>query len=232
LKDLLKLDPELADFRSKELAAGKGTVLVCVNGNEAPGWQDEKEFLKPIEKVGHGIVVVDPRGVGSLRPDLQVKGHDYADPLVGVEENVAYNAFLVGKSLVGMRVTDVLAAIKQVREKAKPSRIVLCGRADAALVVCLAAAVEKGIDAVAAEGLAVSWGYFNKTAGQPINAASVLPNVLRDFGDMRDVFDTILPRKLLLAAGVGTLIAYTKLAALQTDRSFVKEPDILLDWMD
>ena len=38
-----------------------------------------------------------------------VPGHDYADPLCGVEENLAYNAFLVGRTLLGMRVADVLA---------------------------------------------------------------------------------------------------------------------------
>ena len=54
-----------------------------------------------------------------------MKGHDYADPLVGVEGNVAYNAFLVGKSLIGIRVTDVLAAVTSFREKAKPSFLLL-----------------------------------------------------------------------------------------------------------
>ena len=30
-----------------------------------------------------------------------------------MEENIAYNAFLVGKSLLGMRVADVLAAVRR-----------------------------------------------------------------------------------------------------------------------
>ena len=41
----------------------------------------------------------------------------------GVEENIAYNAFLVGKSLLGMRVTDVLTAVQQLAAKAKPRRV-------------------------------------------------------------------------------------------------------------
>jgi len=54
-------------------------------------------------------------GLVGLKPtrDRIPTGPDYADPLCGVEENLAYNAFLVGKSLLGMRVTDVLAAIKK-----------------------------------------------------------------------------------------------------------------------
>src|SRR5262249_4810665 len=102
LRELLRLDPAQADFRVTEVAAGgkdNRTLIVCVSGNEARGWQDEKEFLEALRPRGYAVVAVDPRGVGPLRPDLSVKGHDYADPLAGVEENVAYNAFLVGKSL-------------------------------------------------------------------------------------------------------------------------------------
>src|SRR6185295_10928054 len=109
------LDPKEADYRSIQIAAGSATeqtLVVCVNGNESRPWQEEKAFLQALQKQGYAVVVIDPRGVGSLRPKLSVKGRDYADPLVGVEENLAYNAFLVGKSLLGMRVTDVQAAVR------------------------------------------------------------------------------------------------------------------------
>jgi len=43
-----------------------------------------------------------------------------------VEARLAYNAFLVGKSLLGMRVTDVQIALRKQTAHAKPSRIVLC----------------------------------------------------------------------------------------------------------
>ena len=63
----------------------------------------------------------------AARTRLTVPGHDYADPLVGVEENIAYNAFLVGKSLLGMRVTDVLVAVRKIRRPAQSSaRGTLC----------------------------------------------------------------------------------------------------------
>src|SRR5262249_18170405 len=154
LRELLRLDPDFADYRLTEIAAGakdKHTLLVLVNGNETRGWQQENVLLDTLSQRGYGIVVVDPRGVGALRRDLAVKGHDYPDPLVGVEANVAYNAFLVGKSLLGMRVADVQAAVRHLAEKIKPQRVILCGRRDAALVACLTAAVEPGIERVALE---------------------------------------------------------------------------------
>src|SRR5205823_14675152 len=44
LRELLRLDPESADFRVTEIAAGSKdhhTLLVLVNGNETRGWQQE-----------------------------------------------------------------------------------------------------------------------------------------------------------------------------------------------
>lgn len=230
LKELLRLDPDSTDFRITEFGKPGKTLLVCVNGNEARGWQEEKGFLAAAGKRGHGVAVVDPRGVGPFRSELAVKGHEYADPLDGVEENIAYNAFLVGKSLLGMRVTDLLAAVQHLAEKEKPARVVLCGRADAALVVCLAAAVEKAVTAVAAEGLPLSLRSLFDPVGRPKNAASILPGMLRDFGDVMTVLDEIAPRKVLIAAGQGKPGKRSASVTI-TEQGFVAEPAVLLGWL-
>ena len=164
-------------------------------------WREEAELPQALERHGHAVVVVDPRGVGQLRPKLAVKGSDYSDPLGGVEENIAYNAFLVGKSLLGMRVTDVLAAVRKLVARLKPKRVVLCGRRDAALVACLAAAVEPAIDCVAVEDMLPSFHSLFSAEGRPINAASILPGLLERFGDVADVLALVAPRKVLVAAG-------------------------------
>lgn len=236
LRDLLRPDPELADYRLTELnrendrgGAGR-TVVVCVNGNESGPWRDEKDFVRALVDRGHKVVAIDPRGVGELRPNLAVRGHDYADALCGVEENIAYNAFLVGKSLLGIRVTDVAAAVKRLSTDIRPARIVVCGRADAAIVGCLAAAIDPTITHAAVEGLPLSFRPLFEAAGRPINAASVLPRLLRDFGDVTEILDAIAPRKVLLSAGVGKL-PRPSTSAVATERSLVKEPGLLLDWL-
>src|SRR5207247_482705 len=70
LADVLRLDPEHADYRLTEIAAGKKTLVLCVNGNEAPPWQEAKDLVAALTKAGHGVMTLDPRGVGALRPDL------------------------------------------------------------------------------------------------------------------------------------------------------------------
>jgi dienelactone hydrolase len=206
LKDLLRLDPELADYHLTEVATGGGEnpiLVVCLNGNEAADWHEEKEFLQVLSRAPLAVYVLAPRGVGRLRPALQVEGRAYADPLDGVEENLAYNAFLVGKSLLGMRVTDVVAAVNWLVARRQPAGVVLCGRRDAALVACLAAAVEPRVQRVAVEELVLSFRALFDPRGQAVNAASLLPGLLRDFGDVSEVLAAIAPRKVLVAAPRG-----------------------------
>ena len=205
--------------------------LVCINGNEAPDWPTEGPFVNALGKGGIGVTIVDPRGVGKLRPaGLAVKGHPYADPLCGVEENIAYNAFLVGKSLLGMRVADVLRAVAQVGPQTKSARLVLCGRRDAALVAVFAAAIDPTIDAVVAEDMLLSYWPLFEAQGSAINAASVLPRMLRDFGDIATVLALVAPRRVLAAAPIGK--PDQKLASLdQTDKRFSTDPAVLLDWL-
>jgi dienelactone hydrolase len=231
LRELLRLDFDQADPRVVELTAGRAqaqTTVVCINGNEARDWREETSFIKELERRGHAAVVVEPRGVGRSRPRLNSRGQRYSDPLSGVEENIAYNAFLVSKSLVGMRVTDVLVAIRSVAEKDRARRIILCGRRDAALVACLAAAVEPAVRLVACEELLFSFRQLFVAEGFAINAASIHPGLMQRFGDVTEILAQIAPRKVLLAAGVGEPIQARKGLEIIPER-FSAQPDRLLD---
>ena len=178
---------------------------------------------------GLTVAVVDPRGVGRSRSKLSVPGHNYADPLVGVEENIAYNAFLVGKSLLGMRVTDVLAAVQLIRDHRKGRRVVLCARGDAALTACFAASVEPTIEKVATEDMLLSFRSIFDTAGSPVNAASILPGLLQRIGDIPQVLAEIAPRRILIAAGVGEF--RNNPAVRVVPGRFSQDPQILTDWI-
>jgi hypothetical protein len=209
--------------------AGKPLVL-CVNGNETPDWREQRDFLRALEAAGHGVAVVDPRGTGASRLSLKSReGGDYADPISGVEENVAYNAFLVGRSLLGLRVSDVLAVVRALTAGTRPPRVVLCGRRDAALVACFAAAVEPAIDAVATEEMLRSVLPLFSAEGHPLNAASILPGLLRDFSDLPDVLARVGPRRVLVAAGVGDARDLPSVR-LTADR-FTRDPRVLTDWL-
>lgn len=206
------------------------SVVVLVNGNEAPDWRRERALRDALTAGGHAVAVVDTRGMGRLRPALSVPGHSYDDPLCGVEENLAYNAFLVGRSLLSMRVADVRAAVARVRSERQPARVVLCGRRDAALVCALAAAVDPTIGGLAVEEMPLSLLPWFGVEGHPVNAASILPGLLRDFGDIPDVLAEVVPRPVLAAAPRFTTVR--PLPGIRVDtRRFTVEPAQLLDWL-
>jgi hypothetical protein len=165
-----------------------------------------------------------------LRPYRQVPWHEYTDPLDGVEENLAYNAFLVGESLLGRRVADVLAAVRDLRKAHSRARIVLCGRRDSALVACLAGAIEPQIDAVAAEEMWASFLPLFEPQGKPINAASILPQLLRDFGDVEEILRTIAPRPIFLAAAKGATRGVSGIVRSMA-KPFAEDPGRLVEWL-
>lgn len=207
LRELLRLDVAQGSPHVTKISGDVKTadaVLLFVSGNDSSDWRDDPKTLEAFARPDWHLAVVEPRGVGSRRPRREVKGHDYADPLVGVEENIAYNALLAGQSLLGLRVADVLAAVLQQIEAKQARRIVLFGRRDAALVVALAAAVcdeatpiQPAISHVVLDGLLPSFQSLFHAQPTPINAASILPNLLKHFGDVPEIMKKISPRRVI-----------------------------------
>ncbi len=233
LRQLLRLDPDLACPQITEIAAGSRlnrTTVLCINGNESKDWRDEAKFLDELIRRGFAVAVVDPRGVAKLRTRLTVPDHNYTDPLVGVEENIAYNAFLVGKSLLGMRVSDVLVSARKIRDDRRAVRVVLCARRDAALVACFTASVEPRIDLVALEEMILSFRPLFGATESSINAASILPGLFQRYGDIAQVLAEIAPRRVLIAAGLGEPLRVNP-AVRAVNGRFSEDPRILTDWI-
>jgi hypothetical protein len=70
---------------------------------------------------------------------------------------------------------------------------------------------------------------FN-SVGRPINAASVLPNLLRDYGDLDQVLADIAPRKMLIAAGLGDFSRNVP-TLKRADQLLTENPAVLTDWL-
>src|SRR5205807_6095474 len=101
---------------------------------------------------------------------------------------------------------------------------------DSGFVPFLAAALEPRIERVAVEDAMLSFLPLFDADGQDINAASMLPGMLRDFGDISDVLAKLSPRKVLAAAPRGILDR--SLPSVQViEARFTVEPKRLLDWL-
>jgi hypothetical protein len=233
LAKVLRLHGDTAQFRLTEvarLARADQDLIVLVNGVGSADWQQEDVLLRSLTAAQAAVTIVDPRGVGQLRVTREVKGHAHADPLAGVEANVAYNAFLIGDSLLGMRVSDVLATVTELTAGRRPRRIVIAGRRDAGLVCLLATALDTRIERVAIEDTRLSYLPLFEDAGMPINAAEIAPALLRDFGDLPEVLASIAPRQVLAASCSGTLPRPLD-GVQRITKPFSADPRALLDWL-
>ena len=234
LADAIHLNMDKADPRMPDVSPAipqPKSWVVCINGNESADWREAKDFISILGSKGHGLIVLDPRGVGPRRVKLSVKGHDYADPISSVEANLAYNAFLVGETLVGMRTADTISAVRNLINKNPGMHVTLVGRKDAGIIALMAASIEPRISAVAVEEIPESFmGQLSETAA-PLNAASTVPGLLADFGDIPEILETISPRRMLLARS--SIKPDPKLARFVTisEERFSDVPKRLADWL-
>jgi cephalosporin-C deacetylase-like acetyl esterase len=230
LRKLLALGDPDAGGALTEIAPGgraKNTLILCINGSQTRPFEDEALPAR-LAAQGYAVSVLDPRGVGRLRARMTVGKTAYAHPHHGAEQAVAFNAFVVGRSLVGMRVADVIHAVASLRRRGR--RLVLVGRADAAWVAALAAAVAPEVGGLAVEGLQMSFRRLFEPDGMALSAASILPNLLRDFGDVEDVLAAVSPRPLLLGASSGELGRALD-GVTVTPLPFSEDPDRLVKWL-
>ena len=76
----------------------------------------------------------------------------------------------------------------------------------------------------------LTYRWYFDPVGRPINAASVLPSLLREHGDIDQVLAAIAPRRMLSAAGLGSTAQ--RLQTLQQVAGlFTENPALLTDWL-
>ena len=179
----------------------KDIVGLWENGEER--WSPDgyhKDFA--IELCRRGFVVAAPEiaAFGERRTD-----YSYLDRVMGQPEpttchNAATYAFMLGKSLAGMRTRDGMRLIDylETREEVDATRIGVMGISGGGMAAFFHAALDERI------GAAVISGYFSsfKDSILAMNhcTCNFVPGLL-NIGEMADLVGLILPRPLLIEAG-------------------------------
>jgi len=203
--EVLEVAPEPAIWlpawvlTAKEAPRDKPVLLVLDPFEAERLWFDPDADLAPGSPV---ICAADIRGVGALLPEFS-PGHPGYAASHRLEENYALSSLILGKPLVGQRVTDILALTGALRKHPATAgrRIRVAAAGKLAVPALFAAVLDKGIDALNLSGLLTSFGDVVKaeTYNQPF--ANFIPGLL-NHTDLPELAAALAPRRVVLAGAV------------------------------
>lgn len=169
----------------KEPAKGASSSLILVHD------QGIAAVLPQAEKTAatRTVVAVDLRGFGETAPATGKPG------TFGFEYKESFLAMHLNRPLLGQRVGDLLALLREIDPGATGVDIV--GFGAAAPVVLHAAALDDRIKSVTLDGCVLSWDHVVRTPISHNQLSSVVPGALAVY-DLPDLAAAIAPRKLTL----------------------------------
>ena len=120
-------------------------------------------------------------------------------PYLGVFNLLSLRAFLVGKTIVGIRTADALLALDWLRARADvdPSAVTLYGNGPLGIVALHAAVLDPRIRRVVVENTLAS---YRSIVDEPLHrnmSEIVIPGVLRSY-DVPDLLQALSPRRVVL----------------------------------
>ena len=173
-------------------------------------WEDGTERLTPdgyhndfaVELCRRGFLVVAPEiaGFGERRIDYSHLNTAIGEPAPSSCHNAATWAFMLGKSLVGMRVRDSLRLVDWLATvpEADTTRLGAMGISGGGMLTFFHAALDPRVKAT------VISGYFSSFRASILRidhcTCNFIPGLLT-FGEMSDLAGLILPRPMLVEAG-------------------------------
>jgi cephalosporin-C deacetylase-like acetyl esterase len=192
------------------------TLYVHERGKEA----DAMEFgpLEALARKGNLIVSVDVRGIGETRtPHLQRGGSGLFSHLFDPETAMAYYAWYMDESLLGMRVFDVIRAVDYTLSREDASKeLRVHGKGMGALWVLFAAAIDPRIRTTVAEGGLVSYRTLAKSDRYLHGANIMVRDGLLEF-DLPQAAAALAGRKLVLAAPVDAMRKRAPFSAVESE---------------
>lgn len=203
--EVLEVAPEPAVWLPAWVLSAKGTprnapVLLVLDPVESERlWFEPDADLAPGSPV---VCVVDIRGVGALLAEYS-PGHPGYAASHRQEEDYAWGSVILGKPLVGQRVTDILAVAAALRKHPATAgrRIRVAAAGKLTVPALFAAALDKGIDALYLSGGLTSFRDVVDSETYNQSFANFIPDLL-NHTDLPEVAATLAPRSVILAGAV------------------------------
>lgn len=179
----------------------KPLLLALESGGRNVRWR-EGEMYQQLALEGFPVCVPDVRGIGDLTPEYGRGAANHARSHQ-TEEDYAWSGLILGKPLLGQRVTDILAVATALRAhpgfSGRKLRLAAWGRLSIAGL--FAAALDPQIDEVYLSGMLSSYRDIVETEEFRTPLADLVPRLLRHT-DLPEIARSLAPRKVVLAGSV------------------------------
>lgn len=186
-------------FRPKTGGPVKSALLLLEpSGRNGAGWQ-EGGLYQALAADGHIVCVPDLRGVGDLTPEVG-RGAAHQAEHRNAEEEWAWGSLILGKPLLGQRVTDILAMQEALRHHPGVANhpFVVAARGEMTVPAQFAAALDSNISVLYLSGGLLSYRNIVETEYYSVPFASFLPGVLRH----TDLTELPGPKRIVMAGAV------------------------------
>jgi dienelactone hydrolase len=183
-------------------AAGPAPLVLAVDpAGRNVNWH-ENEMYQELARGGVAVCAADVRGTGDLAPEFGRGNPGYTRAHQG-EEDYAWASLMLGKPLVGQRVTDILAVAAALRGHSSlaGSRVVLAARGSVTVPATFAAALDTGIASLYLAGGLWSFASVVEAENYDHPLSNFVPNLLAQT-DLPEVLATLSPRKVIAAGPV------------------------------
>ncbi|MGH9664165.1 MAG: hypothetical protein ACRD9L_07065, partial [Bryobacteraceae bacterium] len=185
-------------FRPKKGTPVKSLLVLLEPSGRNGHWQEDGLY-QTLAAEGHVVCAPDVRGVGDLTPEIARGAAAHAKRATS-EEEWAWGSLVLGRPLLGQRVTDALAVTAALRnhDGLAGHAPVLAAHGKMTVVAQFAAALDSGIAGVYLAGGLLSFRNILETENYTHPFANFVPGILGH----TDLPDLPLPKFLLLAGVV------------------------------
>ena len=162
----------------------------------------EKMVLK-----GHLVIAADLRGIGDTDPEREARREGTPSRgLFSTETGMAYLAWLMDKSLLGMRVLDLTRTVDYAlsRQDVDGTGVAVVGSGMGATWTLFAAALDSRIRSAVCDGGLLSYRTITGADHHAHDASIFIPGVLKEF-DLSHVAALVAPRRLVFISPVNHL---------------------------
>jgi dienelactone hydrolase len=187
-------------YQAKAADASKPLVIVLEPGGRS-AWH-EGQLYNQMASDGCVVCAPDLRGIGDMTPEFGRGAARHARPH-NSEEDYGWASLILGKPIVGQRVTDILSIVAGLRSRPELARrrVVLAARGTLTVPATFAAALEPAVDSLHLSDGLISFRSIADTELYKYPLGNFVPNLLAHT-DLREVTASLAPRRVTIAGAV------------------------------